>query len=108
MVTINPLRGGIGGLPPLPTRKNPSGTELSRAVVLERDSNRRERKRQQDGSDHTGSGHNRSGHNRSGHNGSDSSGSDQPKQQSSDYPAYNPHSGLTPEVNPNPPLDVVA
>ncbi len=89
MVTINPLRGGIGALPTAPTRQTPAGTELSKAVVLERDGGRKEGHQHAKGE-------------------SDADDSTPQEQQTKDYPAYNPHAGLTPDIVANQPLDVVA
>ena len=92
MVNFNPIRGGLAAVTPPTTSITPTGTGLTRAVVLERDRQRKQRNPQQEPET--------------------SPEDEQPQSEQhhgkSDYPVYNPHAGLTPESETKSPLDVIA
>lgn len=92
MVTINPLRSGVGGLLPPVERITPTDTGLARTVVLDPKQDRQRREGRKDPET------------RSNHGNGDEQGhpNDLP------YSVYNPHAGLTGESVDKSPLDVVA
>jgi hypothetical protein len=92
MVTINPLRSGVGGLLPPVERITPTETGLARTVVLDPKQDRQRREGRKDSQARP----------------NDRNGEDQGDLKELPHSVYNPHAGLVGESVDKSPLDVVA